>query len=413
MFSQLAENFIINFDFTLIIKLLQNNQIMILQTFKQISFSSKLFNIVLSILVLISVLQRNSLISNSSLIITVFEFIELLTYIILLYLIIQNKYSPKILIISIFIGALLFIGYLKSGMAVYFRSLLLILASRRIKMESVFITIRNIVIIGIVISACIYFVQVLFGMVPLLQPDGCSLGFVSKNSIGELFCLVGMISFYLNFSRKGRVNYVIVFAVSSFLLLFVKSKTAAFIFLFSPIIMSLSIRVLRYKNTRLLKFLVYMISPLLFLFAYFTAKLYNVFNVMQVLDRLLTNRIFLNHYALTKYGLTLFGQKVSLHDTGVYNAVTGIGNITVTVDNAYILSLVSLGVIPTLIFVFGYFFLVKKALNEKNYLLIGIAVLLCLYGFTEVNTLDIYDNFVYFSLFSSSGIHVFREDESS
>lgn len=366
-----------------------------------ISHGTNLYTIVLSVLVLISVLQRNVFFLNSPAFSGISNYIELLTYVILLVLIIEKKYPVKVLVISALLGALLFIGYVKSGMAVFFRSLLLILAARNIKYEKIIKTMLCSISAGIIISLVLYIAGLAPDSVSKWHFEGYGFGFGGGNGIGELLCVINMMICYLKIRKGYKLNYLFEILLALIIYIVTTSKTATVIFAATPFAMVLFINIFRKKNTRIMRLLVYAVNPLLFVFSYVTARLYTTNAFVQKLDLILTNRFFLNSYAISKYPLSLFGQKVFLHDTGVYNSVRGIGNITVTVDSSYVLALVSLGLIPIMIFVAGYFLVVRRAFKEQDYSLAAIAVLICIYGFTEVKSLEVYDNFVYLSLVAS------------
>lgn len=363
-----------------------------------ISNSTELYVMVLSLLVLTSVLQRNVFFSNSELFVKTANAFEVVIYFILVVIIVKKDYSIKVLIASALLALILLVGFLKSGMAVYFRALLLIIASRKINFDKILKAILFSTFLAIFISTFFYVLGLAPDSVSIWHFEGYGFGFGGGNSLGELLCLCNMIICYLKVKRKQSINFFIEIICTVAIYLVTTSKTATFIFAFTPVLIVVFDKVLKKKHTTFLRFLIYLVNPILFVFSYGSAKLFLSNSIVQKMDEILTNRFFLNHYALSKYGLALFGQKVFLHDTGVYNPVRGIGNITVTVDNAYVLSLISMGIIPTLVFIFGYYLIIRKALKEKNYALCAVAVLLCLYGFTEVKTIEVYDNFVYLSL---------------
>ena len=45
----------------------------------------------------------------------------------------------------------------------------------------------------------------------------------------------------------------------------------------------------------------------------------------------------------------------------------------------------------------------KKAIANKNYMIIALAILLAMYSFAETQMLEIYNNFVYFYILASCG----------
>lgn len=64
-------------------------------------------------------------------------------------------------------------------------------------------------------------------------------------------------------------------------------------------------------------------------------------SIVNRLDLLLSNRIFLNWYAINHHGMRLFGQIVNLTEGSgtAFNEIRGIWNSLITVDNSYTLHL--------------------------------------------------------------------------
>lgn len=363
----------------------------------------KLYNWALFILTLISVLQRNVYFKDNSFFLSMCEVIEIAAYCLFVFIIISKRYSAKGLVCLAILGMLLLYGYYASGMAVFFRSMLMIFAAKNNDFNKMIRAMQCAIFSGIFVSSMLYFV----GLAPdyfsrsHYHYEGMGFGFGGGNAIGELVCILVMMECYITIKKGKKINYLAVFAICCLLYVFSTSKTATLLTFCTPIAIGFCQYFFKNAGRKKRRFIAYSINPFLFVFAYVTAKLFPVNKFVQDLDLLLTNRIFLNWYAITKYPLKLFGQEVFLHDTGVFNEVRGMGNITVTVDNSYTLALVSLGVIPSLIFAIGYILTVRKAIKENNLSLVGIAILLCAYGFSEVQMLDVYYNFISLSLMAA------------
>ena len=134
--------------------------------------------------------------------------------------------------------------------------------------------------------------------------------------------------------------------------------------------------------------------PMLFVLDFVSAKLFLTSNFAQILDTLMTNRVFLNWFLLQKSRLSLWGQNIQLIYTGVYNPIRNEWNITTTVDNAYFLSIMVMGIVPTILYALGYINVIKKAWKKKQVVILVIAVIFALYGMSEVKTISIFFNFV-------------------
>ena len=152
------------------------------------------------------------------------------------------------------------------------------------------------------------------------------------------------------------------------------------------------------KFRRLFVFIAELIAPILLLFTYATAELFPVNTIVQKMNVVLTNRIFLNWFILSKNKITLFGQNVQLNYSGIYNEIINKWNINTTVDGTYIIMLLLLGLIPTIMFMIGYVAVVHRGGKRKDYLLITAAVLLANYALMETRFTSIFFNFVFFYL---------------
>ena len=82
----------------------------------------------------------------------------------------------------------------------------------------------------------------------------------------------------------------------------------------------------------------------------------------------------------------------------IYNNIHDWYNWSVTCDCSYMATLLVMGLIPTIIVLFGYILLMKKAIKRHNYIVMSIALLLAIYSFCESQMLEIYSSFVYFYL---------------
>src|SRR5699024_8385900 len=124
---------------------------------------------------------------------------------------------------------------------------------------------------------------------------------------------------------------------------------------------------------------------LITIFAYISARFLENSALLHSLNLILSSRLFLNYYVLNQHGIKLFGQNVTLQDMSgrVYNNIQNLYNWSITCDCSYMVSLIVMGLIPTIIVLIGFVVLMKKAIKNRNYMVICIAVLLAIYSFTE------------------------------
>ena len=93
---------------------------------------TKLIYIILFLLVFMNRLTTIYVFSQMKFLGTVIELVQIPMYAGLIYIIAQKKYALKELVTFFVVGILLFIGYIVSGQAAYFKGFLLIIASKNI-----------------------------------------------------------------------------------------------------------------------------------------------------------------------------------------------------------------------------------------------------------------------------------------
>ncbi|EOS61374.1 hypothetical protein C815_00549 [Firmicutes bacterium M10-2] len=326
------------------------------------------------------------------------NFVELFFYFLLIYVIFNKKYTEKQLAIIIVVTSLLTYGMYKSGMSAFVFAWLLIVASKGEKYTRLIKVLYYSLLISFVIGIGCYIFTIDWESFVFQLKTGLTLGFVQKNQTGLIFAyLYLMKKIWNNKIEKPRKELVHTIVYSGITFLITRSKTASVVILLYPIFMYIYELATKKKNKCILlitKFLV----PFLFLFNYILGKTFLISEFSQFVDKILTNRIFLNWFLLSKNSLTLWGQNVQLNYTGIHNPIRDTWNITTTVDNGYIFSIVVMGIIPTILFAIGYMKIIDIAWKEKNLKTLTIAVIIALYGITEIKTINIFFNFVYLYL---------------
>ena len=97
---------------------------------KNNNYNIRLVDFLIFILVLLSELPRIYTFSQVNAVNVAINLLQIPCYLGIVFLIIRKRYSPKILINYAVILAILFIGYMFSGQAAFFRGGMLILATR-------------------------------------------------------------------------------------------------------------------------------------------------------------------------------------------------------------------------------------------------------------------------------------------
>lgn len=312
-------------------------------------------------------------------------------YFLLLYIVFQKRYSfNKFLIFSI-ITCLLTYGMFKSEMSAFVFAWLFIIASKGENYERIIKKLYLSMWIVLIVATIYYVCSIDYTTFIYQVKNGVDLALGQKNQAGLFFaCLFLMKKAWESTSKKMYIDWIYAFVV----LTITKSKTAFVVILLYPIMIKMYNYVL-VKEKKWMRVITEMLVPFLFLFNYFSAKMYESNIFVQIVDKILTNRIFLNWYILSRNKLTLWGQNIQLSYTGVHNPVRDTWNITTTVDNAYMLAVLVMGIIPVFLFIIGYIMVIRRAFEDRNVVVIVTAVIFALYGISEVKTVSIFFNFVY------------------
>ena len=131
-------------------------------------------------------------------------------------------------------------------------------------------------------------------------------------------------------------------------------------------------------------------------FSILTAVMLPLGGLLFTLDHVMTNRVWLNWYALNNRPVTLFGSNADITaGTGtVYSFVTNTYNNAITIDNSYIISIILMGIVPSVVYCALHYF-TMRSLSKRNWdVCILIGVILCTYGLMESQMIDPVLNFV-------------------
>ena len=358
---------------------------------------TKLIYIILFLLVFMNKLTTIYVFSQMEFLGTAIEFVQVPMYGGLIYIIAQKKYSLKELMTFLVVGILLLIGYVVSGQAAYFKGFLLIIASKNIPYRKILNVCRK--ALTFVLGLGIFLFLIGISNSGISRRGASGLGFGHPNVTAQLIIILLWTS-----EKAGKlkpIHYIGIELGGLITFLLTDSKTSTIVILLIPLVMVFSEKIMsRTWYSKVPKFLMTYSQLLVILFTYLSARFLETSNMLKTLDLFFTNRLFLNYYVLNKFGIKLFGQNVTLRDNSgtIYNNIHGWYNWSVTCDCSYMVTLLVMGLIPTVIILIGYILLMKKAIKRHNYMIMSVALLLAIYSFCESQMLEVYSSFVYFYL---------------
>lgn len=353
-----------------------------------------LFELVLFSLIIIEELSKIYIFSNSEIYSLFANYIQLPLYVTLLHYILKKSYTNRQLLIFAIIGVLLLYGYIKSGQAAYFRAFLLIIATKNISFKKIVRICRYAITSTFLFTVLLWICRISDGGIG--RRGKLSFGYGHPNITAQTVMIIMLLYLAERGNNAKTKDYILFETIAVAVMLLTGSKTAMIIIALTPITISFFKWYLAKKKLMIGNLIIECSQISIIVFTWLSAKMLPYSYLLKKLDLLLTNRLFLNYYQFNKYSLSLFGKNVSLYETGqVYNEIQNFW-ATITCDCTYTISLIIMGIIPTMLFAIAYIYLVKKAIASKDYIVIAIAVMLAMYAFCESQLVEIYNNFVFF-----------------
>lgn len=218
--------------------------------------------------------------------------------------------------------------------------------------------------------------------------DRYSLGYEHPNVIGKILFQCVLIYFILYKDKYKKFDWVIILILNFILFSFTKSRTPFLIVVFSV----LGIMMFRiFKDCKKKKFYKFITIMPIFMMAisYIIPKyiypLYNKNEIFMKFDSLLQYRLTFSHIYLYRFDSGVFGQPLRKYWSDGYAFL----------DSGYLNLLLGGGIIFTLLFIIGYYFLTKKLIKDKeDYVLFAIFCIL-IYSFTENILYSFFYNFTF------------------
>lgn len=368
-------------------------------------YGLSLFDISLFALVILGNITSIYVFSDLAVLNRLINILQIPIYLFLLWSILQANYRVRDLLCIFAVAGILLVGYLVSGQAAFFRGFLLIIAAKKVPFERIIRICRAGYIIVLGMGVFLWLLGVSDAGVG--RRGSIAFGFVHPNIISQivmLICLLWAAEKGICFSLRQYV-YIELFAF--IILLATDSKSATLIIAALPFALEIAKSSCKHRKTgKILAFFMTYSQVMMMAFTYISAKYLETSALLQKLDLVFTNRLFINYYFFRENRITLLGQNIALVDYSgtVYNNIHNVYNLSITCDSSYTMSLLIMGLIPTLIAMLGFILLMKKARKNRAYVIMAIAALLAVYAFCESQMLDIYKNFIYFYLMTFSGM---------
>ena len=362
----------------------------------------QLFTCTLFLLAFVYELKFIYCFANSTMYAQAADFVEMFAYVVLMTMIVYNRFSLKQLLLIVISGVILLMGYVKTGYAVWFRSFLIILAAKDVPFEKIRKTMLRVYLSVIGLGILLFVLGISDAGVG--RRGYLGFGFIGANALSTMLTVAVLL--WICGKEKLHIQdvfFIWCLAILDFLLL--NSRTAVIALCLLPLLYAAVGKMIK-KESRLGERFVVNFQALFFAVTIGLVILYPKSSFLRYsLDAALNWRLFLNFNNIHRFGVPLLGQNVQLFDeTSTYlNYYTQEYHFTTfnTVDNTYIVVLITLGLLPTLCFLICNIFVSKKAWNNRHVTLLTTVMILSLYGFMESSMQEIYINFPYLYLLAA------------
>lgn len=345
----------------------------------------------------IYIFNNNDIVNNINI------FIQLISYPLLIILILNSNYSREELLCIFIVSVILISEFCHNHSTNWIRYFLLFLASKKAPFSKILKTLLFAFIFIFLIGIFLYIFNI--SNSGMGRRGAISLGFTQPNILAMIIITINLLMFTL--CKEYRFRNTLLALISIFIIsFFLKTQTATVVLVLFPL-MYLFVKKEVNANNKVALLLIKGSQIIMLLFTCLLLFLYpkTIYDPFRTkLDILFSYRPYLNYNNFMQYGLSLFGHQVNAFNTSsyAYNYFGGfLSNEKYnTIDSAYIIQLISIGIVTIIPIYIFYIKMINKAIKNKRYIIITVAIVCCLYAFVENNYNEAYYFFPFFYLMS-------------
>ena len=303
----------------------------------------------------------------------ILQIMTILAFVMILTKLIITKYTRKEIIICLILGLIGIISYFFTKREGVLLTIITIVSLKNVPYKRVLclaFSLRCIIFILLVtlsLTGIIENVETVHWRDEVGFITRYALGYDHPNLLHTNFFILVILFIYLFYERLNVISYILMLGINYFIYTFSISRTG----FYSTILVVIVTIFLKKRliNKRIFYNICKIAIPFSILFTIITAFGYNNFEVIKGLDRLFSGRIFYSNYFLTYYNWNLFGRSLT--------------NDSNLLDNGYVVLMINYGIVVFLIYVLGYYKVIKKFIKlqmDKELLMICF---FSIYGITE------------------------------
>lgn len=309
----------------------------------------------------------------------------------IVYFFIQSKtYTLKSFVLLILIGVILVISSYQSKNIDLLSSFLLIASSKNIDFDKYIKFVFRWSIIFLIFVLLLHFFGCTNDYIDI-RPNGVyrsSMGFAHPNTFGYILMIIAIEYIYIKRDKIKLRNAIVLIPYICIINYFSNSRSSTIVLIMLMIfIFFQKIFGEKIVYNKIIQFLIKHSFILLFLFISFGLLLYSKSNEFgNLLNDLLSKRLYWLNYYVTNYDISLFGQNIEIISLKLANML----NVTyAALDNVYYYILLNYGVIVFLLIAYAYRKLFEFFYKNHDTIEIILFLLINIYGLFEKTTIII------------------------
>lgn len=334
------------------------------------------------VLAVIYIMEYTYIVRNNTLFSQMFSILETIVILLIGSNLLLKSYRKKTFVLILIVSVILITMYAATGFSSLISMFLIIVSLKNEDTTKVY---RGLFFTFLTTLLFVLFLYIIgISNAGEFRRNAIALGFSKTNRAAMMIQIIYFL--YLMQKREiklQRIDYVVAIILSAFTYFTTRTHSSTFILLICPFlikIFEIMDKRLKHKNL-LLRCLKYV--PIVYLGLYLILIVNYSNPKVQILNSLMSNRIFMCKTIMDESGITFFGNAQNIPISQIFDPVRNKYINFFTVDCNYIYLLINYGIVGTCIWMAAVSKCLNKALLNNNFIIVAVLLLVCTWFFTE------------------------------
>lgn len=339
-------------------------------------------SLMVALLGVIYIFSNTYVVRNSQLTQNIFDMIEAIVLLVLIVKILVSNYRTRTFAVVCITIFCLLLCYLHTRQAELIEAAIVILALKNAPTNKTYHLLYYVFVLSLIIVLIMYVTG--FSDSGVMRRGDVGLGFASPN-VGSRIIQTTVFLWALS-KPKIKSTYInaVYFVIAILTFITTGSRLTVFLLICYPFMISIIKKLMSQKRGNTIANVFCLVPPILFFLSIVLTYLYESHTWVQILNVILSNRVYMNYIAIQEYGYSLLGYEANISMfVGSFDLVVNKYINFLTIDSQYIYLLVYYGWVGVVIGITVIMIVIKKAWNNGNATIVATTVLLCVYSLTE------------------------------